>query len=228
MTAEHSAPAVAGDPTEARLLRAELVRQIAANEPWPSGSRWDPRVLRAIAEVPRHVFLPGVPLVDAYADEPYPIGNDQTISQPTVVALMTQALRLSGAERVLEIGTGCGYQAAVLARLAGAVYSVERIVALGDQARRRLDALGLHNVIVRVDDGHFGWPEAAPFDRIIVTAAPIGVPPTLVRQLGEGGILVAPVGEDLQMLARWWKRDGQLVREDLGPVRFVPMLPGLS
>lgn len=215
------------DPGDARLLRAALARQISGHDAWPAGAEWDPRVLRAIAEVPRHWFMPGVPLLDAYADEPYPIGHDQTISQPTVVAIMTQALLLTGNDRVLEIGTGCGYQTAVLARLARAVFSVERIAALGEAARERLAAMGVSNVAVRIGDGHDGWPAHAPFDRILVTAAPIGVPQPLVDQLAEGGILVAPVGEEYgQMLVRWTKRDGHMRGEELGSVRFVPMLPG--
>ncbi|MEZ4309288.1 MAG: protein-L-isoaspartate(D-aspartate) O-methyltransferase [Polyangiaceae bacterium] len=217
----------AGDPPEARALRAELVRQIQRYPPWPVGSVWDPRVLSAIGEVPRHLFVPGARLADAYVDEPYPIGQHQTISQPTVVALMSQALLLSGTERVLEIGTGSGYQAAVLARLAKAVFSVERIASLAGPAAERLAALGYGNVQVSVADGFEGWPEQAPFDRILLTAAPSGVPPSLFGQLADGGICVAPVGDLYrQSLLRWQRRGGAAEVEELGPVRFVPMLGG--
>jgi protein-L-isoaspartate(D-aspartate) O-methyltransferase len=227
MNAGDSAPAGCEDSVQAQVLRAALVQKVQENEPWPPGSSWDPRVLRAIGEVPRHCFVPGVPLIEAYADEPYPIGHDQTISQPTVVALMTQALLLEGNERVLEIGTGCGYQTAVLARLARAVFSIERIAWLGQAAQARLAAMGVDNFAIRIGDGHAGWPSKAPFDRVLVTAAPIGVPQSLVDQLADGGILVAPVGDlERQVLMRWVKRAGRMEEEELGLVRFVPMLPG--
>jgi protein-L-isoaspartate(D-aspartate) O-methyltransferase len=218
-----------GDPPEAQALRQALVSQIAEYPPWPVGSTWDPRVLYAMAEVPRHLFVPGASLADAYRDDPYPIGRDQTISQPTVVALMTQALQLTGQERVLEIGTGSGYQAAVLALLARSVFTVERLASLAESARAHLAMMGARNVHVRVGDGYEGWPANAPFDRIVITAAPSGVPQTLLDQLAEGGILVAPVGDLFsQTLVRWRKREGEVISEDLGPVRFVPMLPGTA
>lgn len=217
------------DPPDAQAFRASLVRQIAEYPPWPVGSVWDPRVLRAVGEVPRHLFVPDAPLFDAYRDEPYPIGRDQTISQPTVVAIMTQALELSGVERVLEIGTGSGYQAAVLARLASAVYSVERIASLGEAARARLQSMGIRNVHVRIGDGYEGWPSHAPFDRIVITAAPAGVPDCLFPQLARHGVLVAPVGGVFdQMLYRFRRRGDDLETEELGPVRFVPMLAGTT
>lgn len=215
------------DPAEAKWLRAELARRVAAYPPWPAGARWDPRVIQAIAEVPRHLFVPRASLSSAYADDPYPIGRGQTISQPTIVAIMTQALELSGDERVLEIGTGSGYQAAVLARLARAVLSIERVASLGEEAAARLAELGYANVTVRIGDGFLGWPEEAPFDRIVVTAAPSGLPEALFDQLVEGGICVAPVGGSWeQTLYRWRRRGGRMTVEDLGAVRFVPMLPG--
>jgi protein-L-isoaspartate(D-aspartate) O-methyltransferase len=218
------------DPPEARRRRAGLVERIAEQPPWPAGASWDRRVLRAIGEVPRHLFMPPyASLADAYADEPYPIGHDQTISQPTVVALMTQALQLTGGERVLEIGTGSGYQGAVLSQLAREVFTIERIGWLGEAARARFNELGMRNVAVRMGDGHEGWPEEAPFDRVLVTAAPAGVPPVLVDQLAMGGVLVAPVGSGYhQMLMRWIKRRDGVETEELGPVRFVPMLPGMT
>ena len=225
----HKATSAAPDPPEARARRAELVRRIAEQSPWPAGDTWDPRVLDAIALVPRHLFVPGAPLADAYADEPYPIGRDQTISQPTVVALMTQALLLRGAERVLEIGTGSGYQAAVLSHLTQSVFTVERIALLGESARARLHLLGYRNIHVHIGDGFAGWPEQAPFDRIVLTAAPAGVPAPLLDQLADDGLLVAPVG-DLwaQTLYRWHKRDAQVTAQELGAVRFVPMLEGVT
>lgn len=222
-------PFDASDPPEARALRAQLVQEISHHPPWPAGASWDFRVLHAVGAVPRHLFIPSATLLDAYADEPYPIGREQTISQPTVVAIMTQALRLDGTQRVLEIGTGSGYQAAVLGRLARAVFSVERIADLAEEARARLALLGADNVFVRTGDGHEGWPEHAPFDRVLITAAPLGVPEAVVHQLGEGGILVAPVGGGWgQTLMRWRKVRGRIEGEELGPVRFVPMLTGTS
>lgn len=228
MTGHQGSP-TALDPPEAQALRAALVRSIAQQSPWPAGDEWDARVLRAVAQVPRHVFVPHASLDDAYMDAPYPIGRDQTISQPTVVALMTQALLLEGRERVLEIGTGSGYQAAVLAQLTQFVLTVERIHSLGEAARARLAALGFRNVHVRIGDGFEGWPEAAPFDRILLTAAPEGVPPVLLSQLAEGGLIVAPVGDTWdQRLMRWRRRGADLESEELGLVRFVPMLEGVA
>ena len=215
-----------GDSADARAARQRLVRQIETfDKPWGGDEGWDRRVLDALGRVPRHLFMPGVSTRMAYQDTPYPIGHGQTISQPTVVGLMTQALRLTGEERVLEIGTGSGYQAAVLALLAADVYSIEIVAPLGERARERLMRLGYDNVTVRIGDGYQGWPAHAPFDRIILTAAPPTMPAALVAQLKEGGILVAPVGEDIQDLVRWTKRDGKLDKERLGAVRFVPMVP---
>lgn len=216
------------DPEEARRARRRLAEQIRRFDgPWGDES-WDDRVIEAIASVPRHRFMPGVGLSVAYRDAPHPIGDGQTISQPTVVALMTQALRLDGDEKVLEIGTGSGYQAAVLSGLCAHLYSIERISALGEAAADRLEELGYDNVTVRVGDGYQGWPEQAPFQRILLTAAPPDLPEALVEQLAEGGILVAPVGEQQQELVRWTKRNGELERERLGAVRFVPMLKGAN
>jgi protein-L-isoaspartate(D-aspartate) O-methyltransferase len=215
------------DSADARAARARLVRQIETfDKPWGEPGGWDRRVLDAMRRVPRHLFMAGVSMRTAYEDTPYPIGHGQTISQPTVVALMTQALRLTGEERVLEIGTGSGYQAAVLALLAREVYTIEIVAPLGAEASARLRHLGYDNVTVRVGDGYLGWPEHAPFDRIILTAAPPTMPAALVAQLRDGGILVAPVGEDIQDLLRWTKRGDRLDKERLGAVRFVPMVPG--
>jgi protein-L-isoaspartate(D-aspartate) O-methyltransferase len=227
-TAHASAtPVTSVDSAEAREARARLVRQVAAEPPW-TGKQWDERVLAAIGKVPRHAFLPGAPLPRAYEDRPQPIGHEQTISQPTVVAIMSDALDLTGSERVLEIGTGSGYQAAVLAELARQVYTIEIVAPLGEAARRRLAELGYRNIEVRIGDGYAGWPEAAPFERVLLTAAPETMPDALLAQLAEGGIAVAPVGRqgETQRLARWTKRGGKVTREDLGAVRFVPMVPG--
>ncbi|NUP13157.1 MAG: protein-L-isoaspartate(D-aspartate) O-methyltransferase [Polyangiaceae bacterium] len=208
--------------------RARLVEQIARrSEPWP-GERWDPRVLEAMRTVPRHAFVPGVSFSLAYDDMPQPIGNGQTISQPTVVAMMTQALALDRNAKLLEIGTGSGYHAAVVSMLAKEVYTIEIHESLATNARETLESLGYRNVHVRHGDGYAGWPEHAPFDRILLTAAPPTLPDTLVEQLAEGGILVAPVGPagGLQQLVRYRKHGGKLAEEDLGAVMFVPMVRG--
>ena len=208
---------------EARRLRLQLVAELERE-----GRVTDDRVLEILAKTPRHLFAPDASLTAAYRDEPQPIGGGQTISQPTIVGMMTQALELTGKERVLEIGTGSGYQAAVLSHLAKRVFTIELLEPLGRAAARRLAELGHENVEVRVGDGYAGWPEQAPFDRILVTAAPPEVPPALLAQLAEGGVLVAPVGDQgvTQRLLRIRKVKGSLVHEDLGGVRFVPMVPG--
>jgi protein-L-isoaspartate(D-aspartate) O-methyltransferase len=208
-----------GDDEPSRAAREALVQAVARHTPG-----LDPAVLAALRRVPRHLFMPGASLGEAYADHAFPIGHRQTISQPTVVAIMSDALRLTGRERVLEIGTGSGYQAAVLAVLAREVYSIEIVAPLGEEAKQRLAALGYANVEVRIGDGYQGWPERAPFDRILLTAAPADLPRPLVEQLADGGIIVAPVGVDDQTLERWTKRDGRLARDTLGAVRFVPMV----
>jgi protein-L-isoaspartate(D-aspartate) O-methyltransferase len=215
------------DPPEAQHRRARLFDEMAKREPW-DGVRWNPRVLEVMREVPRHQFVPRASLDGAYRDAPHTIGLGQTISQPTIVAMMTQALELRGDERVLEIGTGSGYQAAVLAKLAKQVYSIELHAPLASDAKQRLAKLGFDNVHVRAGDGYAGWPEHAPFDRIILTAAPDELPTALVEQLAEGGVLVAPVGPEgqVQRLFRFRKVQGKLVREDLGGVLFVPMVKG--
>lgn len=196
-----------------------------------TASRWitDPRVLSALRDVPRHLFFDAKSPEDAYADMPRPIGLGQTISQPAVVGAMTQALLLTGRERVLEIGTGSGYQAAVLSGLCAHVDSVERLRPFAESARIRLASLGYTNVAVHVGDGYEGWPAGAPYERIVVTAAPPMIPDELVAQLAEGGILVAPAGEaDRQRLVRLRRHGGDVTTEDLGPVMFVPMLHGTA
>jgi len=180
-------------------------------------------VLHAMETVPRHMFVPEESRDEAYEDYPLAIGWGQTISQPYIVALMTELLDLEGSERVLEIGTGSGYQAAVLSRLAGRVYSIEIIDKLGRQAERTLKRLGYDNVEVRIGDGYEGWPQEAPFDAIILTAAPPRIPQPLLDQLVVGGRMVVPVGgyiQDLQLITK--TKDG-LHKRTVAPVRFVPM-----
>ena len=186
----------------------------------------DPRVLRAVERVPREMFLPDAQRAEAYEDRPVPIGYGQTISQPYIVAYMTEALQVEPSHRVLEIGTGCGYQTAVLAELAAEVYSIELIAVLAEGARRTLDRLGYANVHVRAGDGHAGWPERAPFDRILAAAAPPSVPPALIEQLIDGGILVIPIGVDEQELRVLQRRGGRVELLSTLPVRFVPMIRG--
>jgi protein-L-isoaspartate(D-aspartate) O-methyltransferase len=212
-------PTASDDPPAARSARTALVREVEERDPGLSA-----RTLQALRDVPRHRFVPIASIGEAYANVPLPIGHRQTISQPTVVAIMTDALQLTGAERVLEVGTGSGYQAAILGKLAREVYSVEIVPALAAESAARLRALGYANVHVKEGDGYQGWPEHAPFDRILLTAAPPELPQALVAQLRDGGIVVAPLGDDDQHLYRWTKRDGALTRDYLGAVRFVPMV----
>ncbi len=185
----------------------------------------DERVLAAMRKVPRHLFVEEALRDQAYADHPLPIGEGQTISQPYIVALMTQALELKGPEKVLEVGTGSGYQTAILAELARWVYSIERYPRLLERARRVLEALGYTNVILKLGDGTRGWPEAAPFEAIIVTAAGPRIPEPLLEQLAEGGRLVMPVGDEWsQYLVRVVKKGGKFYRQTLEPVRFVKLV----
>ena len=185
----------------------------------------DASVLAALRTVPRHEFVPGDMKPYAYADSPLPIGHDQTISQPYIVALMTQALVLSGTERVLEIGTGSGYQAAVLGEIVAEVFTIEIVTPLGERARETLSRLGYKGVHVKIGDGYQGWPEHAPFDAIIVTAAPEKIPQPLLDQLAVGGMLVIPLGPEggLQRLKRITKTATGVREEVLEYVRFVPM-----
>lgn len=184
----------------------------------------EPRVLTVMEKVPRHEFVPEGQRHAAYRNRPLPIGQGQTISQPFIVALMTGLLQLDPEDRVLEVGTGSGYQAAVLSRLAKEVFSIEIIAELANTADRTLARLGYDNVKVRVGDGYLGWPEEAPFDAIIVTAAPDHVPNALVEQLKPGGRLVIPVGStDQDLLVIEKKQDGSATTEEIVPVRFVPL-----
>jgi protein-L-isoaspartate(D-aspartate) O-methyltransferase len=185
----------------------------------------DPRVLEVMGRVPRHLFVPQDSSHLAYSDMPLPIGQRQTISQPYIVALMTQCLELKGEETVLEVGTGSGYQAAVLAGLARKVYTLERLAELADRARELLEHLGIDNVEVRHVDGSGGLPEHAPYDAIIVTAAAPRAPQPLLDQLAEGGRLLIPVGGvDGQMLERWRRHSGRVDGERIVPVAFVPLV----
>lgn len=185
----------------------------------------DLAVLRSFDLVPRHAFVPTGVAHRAYEDAALPIGNGQTISQPSVHARSLQELRLSGRERVLEIGTGSGYQTALLSHLAGQVFSIERVPALLDRARDVLAQLDLRNVSLLLGDGTLGWRDYAPYDGIVVGAASPDVPLPYAEQLGEGGRLVIPIGtRDEQILCVFTKREGALERRDVGPVRFVPLL----
>ncbi|MGD0957085.1 MAG: protein-L-isoaspartate(D-aspartate) O-methyltransferase [Candidatus Acidiferrales bacterium] len=199
-------------------------REIVARQIHDRGIR-SVRVLDAMESVPRHLFVPAEHLPEAYVDEPLPIGEGQTISRPFMVAAMAEALSLDGHERVLEIGAGCGYQAAVLSRLACEVIAVESQDVLAASARERLRRLGYTNVRVEEGDGPAGWPAAAPYDAILVTAAAPSVPPPLIEQLSEGGRLVIPVGQpERQELLRIVKRDRRTTEQSLCACRFVPLL----
>jgi protein-L-isoaspartate(D-aspartate) O-methyltransferase len=188
----------------------------------------DARVLRTMGVIPRHLFVDEGLIEQAYNGSPLPIGEHQTISQPYIVALMTQALELKGRERVLEIGTGCGYQTAVLASLADRVFSVERIASLAASARKILDKLNFYNVAIRVGDGSYGWREEAPFDAIITTAGAPEIPQYLVEQLAAGGRMVVPVGgrdvQTLYKLTRSAENPQEIKKEDLGGCRFVSLI----
>jgi protein-L-isoaspartate(D-aspartate) O-methyltransferase len=188
----------------------------------------DARVLKAMESVPRHLFIDEVLITQAYSDNPLPIGGHQTISQPYIVALMTEALELKKKDRVLEIGTGSAYQTAILAELADKVFSIERIAALASQSRKILDRLNYYNVAIMVGDGSYGWREEAPFDAIITTAAAPDVPRFLVEQLAVGGRLIIPVGgRDVQTLCKLTRLSEDLndiKREDLGGCRFVSLI----
>lgn len=207
-----------------RRTRGRLIERLRAE-----GIR-DERVLEALRAVPRHIFVDEALASRAYEDTALPIGAGQTISQPFVVARMTEALVAGGTpDRVLEIGTGCGYQTAILSRFAKQVYSVERIQSLLAQARQRMHDLKIHNVQLRHGDGEKGWPEHAPFDGILVTAAPASVPTALIDQLADGGRLVIPVGhggsQDLKLITR---SGDQLDEQILERVAFVPLVSGLG
>ncbi len=211
-------PLDSGAETDFKVLREKMVEtQIRAR-----GVK-EPRVLAAMLKVERHLFVPKKLQSQAYQDHPLPIGEGQTISQPYIVALMTELLDLKGGEKVLEIGTGSGYQAAILAELVQEVYTIEIVESLASSARKKLDELRYRNIQVRAGDGYKGWPEAAPFDAVIVTAAPDHIPQPLIDQLKEGGRLVIPVGSGYQTLKKLMKKGGKIETQDVIPVLFVPM-----
>jgi protein-L-isoaspartate(D-aspartate) O-methyltransferase len=201
----------------------EAARQSMVDRQIASRGVKDPRVLKALRRVPRHRFVPAGQRRYAYEDRPLPIGEGQTISQPYIVALMTEKLEPRPEDTVLEIGTGSGYQAAVLCELVKHVYTIEIVEVLADRARKTLTELGYKNVTVKAGDGYVGWKEHAPFDATIVTCAPDHIPQPLVDQLREGGRMVIPVGDFSQELILLKKEKGQIVKTDIIPVLFVPM-----
>ena len=186
----------------------------------------DADVIRVMKETPRHLFVPESNRSMAYNDTPLPIGEGQTISQPYIVAFMTEVLDLKPDDRVLEIGTGSGYQAAILAEIAHDVYTIEIIPVIGNRASKLLDEMGYTNIHLKIDDGYKGWPEEAPFDAVIVTCAPDKIPQSLIDQLREGGRIIIPVGSQYsaQHLIKGIKEKGRLITENVLPVRFVPMV----
>ena len=211
-----------------RRLLEEIANEAAETASSTGRSPFADRVMQAIARVPRHEFVPPSERLFAYDNRPLAIGHGQTISQPYIVAVMTDLLDLQPSDKILEIGTGCGYQAAVLAEIAARVISLEVVPELAEQARRRLARLGYDNIDVRIGDGFRGCPDEAPFDAIIVTAAPNDFPAALAEQLATGGRLVIPIGPrgNTQTLYRCVKEaDGSLSKEPKLPVAFVPMLP---
>ncbi|MBI2994905.1 MAG: protein-L-isoaspartate(D-aspartate) O-methyltransferase [Gammaproteobacteria bacterium] len=207
----------------------EVADMAAETRSYTGKNRFDERVMQAMGRVPRHEFVPESVRSHAYANRPLPIGNGQTISQPYIVALMTDLGEVRENSVVLEIGTGSGYQAAVLAELVRHVYTIEIVEVLGKTAERTLGRLGYDNVTVRIGDGYGGWPEHAPFDAILVTAAPEELPPALVEQLKPGGKLIVPVGsqqapQSLKVVSR--DAAGRVTMRDVLPVGFVPMQSG--
>jgi len=224
----HAQPSLAQDARAA--ARARMVAEIAAMARETGGETGRPAfseaVMAAMGKVPRHRFVPLLQDALAYENRPLPIGDGQTISQPYIVALMTDLLDPKPAHTVLEVGTGSGYQAAVLAELVAKVYTIEIVEPLGKRAKRVLDDLGYRNVEARVGDGYGGWPDAAPFDSIVVTAAPAAVPQSLIDQLKPGGRMVIPVGASLdvqQLLLVEKQPDGSVTTKRALPVRFVPL-----
>ncbi len=203
----------------------EVLADIAAEVSYSEGSALSPSVVAAMQKVERHLFVPASQTMRAYFNRPLPIGYGQTISQPLIVAMMTDLMQVKDSDKILEIGTGSGYQAAVLAEIVKSVYSIEIIHPLGKQAAERLKSLGYDNVEVRLGDGYYGWPEAAPFDAIIVTAAANHVPPPLLKQLKPGGRMLIPLGmhfmtQYLMLVEK--KMDGSVTSRQILPVRFVP------
>lgn len=214
-----SSAAERGESNYAALRDLMIEQQITA----PGRDISDPRVVEALRAVPRHTLVPEDVRGLAYADRPLPIGHGQTISQPFIVALMTEKLAPQPGDRVLEVGTGSGYQAAVLAELVDQVYTIEIVEPLADRAKADLALLGYENIHVRAGDGYQGWPEEAPFDAVIVTCAPDAVPQPLVDQLRDGGRMIIPVGTHTQELVLLEKKGDEVKIQSVLPVRFVPM-----
>jgi len=218
--ADQNRPAV-GEDDHFRILRE---RMVAGQLLHPSRGITDPTVAEAMREVPRHEFVPPAQRLHAYGDTPLPIGHGQTISQPYIVAFMTEKLEVKPGLKILEIGTGSGYQAAVLAAMGANVYSIEIVEPLANSARTALDRAGYGNVRTLTGDGYLGWPEHAPFDRVIVTCSPEDIPQPLIAQLAEGGRMMIPVGDQTgQQLYLLEKRAGKVEQQAVLPVRFVPM-----
>ena len=225
-----AAGAMARDDDPFAEARQDMIREIEADVRRTSlqldTEALDPRVMQALATVPRHALVPGSLQDVAYENRPLPIGHGQTISQPYIVAIMTDLLKLTPADKVLEVGTGSGYQAAILAELVDRVYTIEIIEALGQQARAGLGALGYENITVRIGDGYYGWQEQAPFDAIVVTAAASHIPPPLIEQLKNGGRMIVPVGSRFmvqQLVLVEKDLQGEVVTRQILPVRFVPL-----
>lgn len=220
-------PAAADEYAAARDAMVRTIEaDVRATAEWLDRDRLAPRVRDALATVPRHRLVPEPLRGSAYANRPLPIGHGQTISQPYIVAIMTELLAVEPGNKVFELGTGSGYQAAILAELGAEVYTMEIIPPLGELARERLTDLGYDSVSVRVGDGYFGWPEQAPFDAVVVTAAGNHIPPPLVAQLAPGGRMVIPVGSPFltqQLVLVEKSADGGIRTRDLLPVRFVPL-----
>lgn len=223
----HAVPGVADEYADAReaMVRA-IEADVRATAQWLERDRLAPRVRDALATVPRHRLVPEPLRASAYANRPLPIGHGQTISQPYIVAIMTELLAVEPGDKVFELGTGSGYQAAILAEMGIEVYTMEIIPPLGELARERLAELGYGSVSARIGDGYFGWPEQAPFEAIVVTAAGDHIPPPLVAQLAPGGRMVIPVGSPFltqQLILVEKLPDGGIRTHDLLPVRFVPL-----
>jgi protein-L-isoaspartate(D-aspartate) O-methyltransferase len=219
--------ALADEYAQARQHLVEVIEQdVRATSLYLDKEALDPRVMIAMGKVPRHQFVPATQIPQAYTNRPLPIGYGQTISQPYIVALMSDLIKPQANDRVLEIGTGSGYQAAMLAELTGQVYSMEIIEALGKQAAERLSRLGYDNVTTHIGDGYYGWEEHAPFDAIVVTAAASHVPPPLVAQLKPGGRMIIPVGSRFltqQLVLIEKTSGGELITRQILPVKFVPL-----
>jgi len=223
----HISPLLADDYTQARQrLVQEIEVDVRATSLYLDRQALDPRVMMAMGKVPRHEFVPLHERPYAYLNRPLPIGHGQTISQPYIVAVMTDLLRPEPDQRVLEIGTGSGYQAAILAELVKEVYSIEIIEPLGEEAKQRLARLGYKNITIKIGDGYYGWPEKAPFDAIVVTAAASHIPPPLIKQLKVGGRMVIPVGSQFmtqELLLVTKGKDNKITTRQILPVRFVPL-----